>query len=231
MGQRRRGAVEAAGEVAAVIFDFDGLLMDTESTSLRSWQFEWRQWGLTLDVATFFAGHGGDITEQRYAELAAAVGPGFDGALSRQRRTEYRDKLHESLDIAPGLRDWLDEASGLGLRLAVASSSPVGWLVSHLSRARVLDCFDVIAGGDEVARHKPEPDVYQLALERLQVSPAHAVAVEDTPHGVTAAQAAGMRCIAIPNPFVSASKVGLAQLVIGSAAQITLTEALRRLCA
>jgi hypothetical protein len=55
------------------------------STSLRSWQFEWRQWGLTLDVATFFAGHGGDITEQRYAELAAAVGWLRRGCLDRSK--------------------------------------------------------------------------------------------------------------------------------------------------
>ena len=63
-----------ADAVRAVIFDFDGLLMDTESTSFLSWQYEWSQWGLTLQVADFFVNHGGDVTEDRYARLAAAVG-------------------------------------------------------------------------------------------------------------------------------------------------------------
>lgn len=70
-----------ADAVRAIVFDFDGLLMDTESTSFLSWQYEWSQWGLTLPVADFFVNHGGDVTEDRYAVLAAAVGPRFDLSL------------------------------------------------------------------------------------------------------------------------------------------------------
>lgn len=88
----------------AMIFDFDGLLMDTESTSLKSWQFEWEQWGVQLDAATFFANHGGDITEDRYAQLAGAVGDRFDRMMSHRRRVEFRDRLHESLDLTDGMR-------------------------------------------------------------------------------------------------------------------------------
>lgn len=213
----------------AIVFDFDGLLMDTESTSFLSWQYEWTQWGLTLEVASFFANHGGDVTDDRYATLAAAVGPRFDRAVSHRRRVAYRDKLHEQLDLADGLRGWLDEAAGLGLRLAVASSSPRQWLTTHLGRVGVLDTFDVLAAGDEVARHKPAPDVYQLALGRLSLSGAAAVAVEDTAHGVAAAHAAGMRCIAIPNPFVTPDRVSHADLVLSSASELSLTDALRQL--
>lgn len=213
----------------AIVFDFDGLLMDTESTSFLSWQYEWSQWGLTLEVASFFVNHGGDVTEDRYATLAAAVGPRFDRAVSHRRRIAYRDKLHAQLDLAEGLRGWLDEAAGLGLRLAVASSSPRQWLTTHLGRAGVLETFDVLAAGDEVARHKPAPDVYQLALGRLSLSGAAAVAVEDTAHGVAAAHAAGMRCIAIPNPFVTPDRVSHADLVLSSASELSLADALRQL--
>ncbi|HEY7261821.1 MAG TPA: HAD-IA family hydrolase [Trebonia sp.] len=213
----------------AIVFDFDGLLMDTESTSLLSWQYEWGQWGLTLEMAGFFVNHGGDVTEDRYATLAATVGPRFDRTVSHRRRVAYRDKLLERLDLADGLRGWLDEAAGLGLRLAVASSSPRQWLTTHLGRAGVLDTFEVLAAGDEVARHKPAPDVYQLALGRLSLSGAAAVAVEDTAHGVSAAHAAGMRCIAIPNPFVTPDRVSHADLVLSSASQLPLADALRQL--
>jgi HAD superfamily hydrolase (TIGR01509 family) len=215
--------------VQAIIFDFDGLLMDTESTSFLSWQHEWRQWGLTLEPADFFAPHGGDVTEERYAALAAAVGPGFDRAVSHRRRVAYREALHEDLDLADGLRGWLDEAASLQLRLAVASSSPRDWLTAHLGRAGVLDRFEVLAGGDEVRQAKPAPDVYQLALSRLSLSGAAALAVEDTAHGVTAAHAAGMRCIAIPNPFVPPEYVRHADLVLSSASQLRLTAVLTQL--
>lgn len=210
----------------AVIFDFDGLLMDTESTSLRSWQFEWQQWGLELDATTFFVNHGGDITEDRYAQLASAVGERFDRGLSHQRRTRYRDELHESLELAKGIRIWLQQAAESGRRLAVASSSPRDWLTRHLGRAEVLDQFEVLAGGDEVGRHKPAPDVYELALRRLGLPPTNAVAVEDTAHGVDAAHAAGLTCIAIPNPFVRPDAVEHAELVLRSAAEVSLERAL-----
>ena len=218
-----------ADAVQAIIFDFDGLLMDTESTSFLSWQYEWSQWGVTLEVADFFANHGGDVSEDRYARLAAAVGPRFNRALSHQRRVAYREELHEHLDLADGLRGWLDEAANLGLRLAVASSSPLEWLTTHLGRAGVLGTFEVLAGGDEVGRHKPAPDVYQLALGRLSLGGAAAVAVEDTAHGVAAAHAAGMRCIAIPNPFVEVERVRHAELVLSSAGHLRLADALSRL--
>lgn len=216
-------------KVSAVVFDFDGLLMDTESTSLLSWEFEWHQWGLTLNRSTFFVDHGGDVTEQRYARLAAEVGPRFDRDTSHRRRTAYRDRLHDDLDIAAGLREWFTEAGDIGLHMAVASSSPRRWLEQHLGRAGVLEQFEVIAAGDEVEWHKPAPDVYQLALKRLGMSADSAVAVEDTEHGVAAAQAAGLRCIAIPNPFVDTSRVNSADLVLTSAAELSLVAALRKL--
>ncbi len=227
-GKRSNEPVYAAeaDAVQAVIFDFDGLLMDTESTSFLSWQYEWSQWGLALQAVDFFVNHGGDVTEDRYAVLAAAAGPRFDRTLSHRRRVAYREKLHEELDLAEGLREWLEEAARIGLRLAVASSSPVDWLTTHLRRAGVLDTFEVLAGGDEVARHKPAPDVYQLALDRLTLNCTAAVAVEDTAHGVAAAQAAGMRCIAIPNPFVAVERVRHADLVLSSASQLRLADAL-----
>ena len=101
--------------VAAVIFDFDGLLMATESTMLASWQYEWRQHGLELDTATFWADHGGDVSQERYRLLAQAVGPSYDQARSHARRLAYRDRLHADLYLAPGLGSWLDKATAAGL--------------------------------------------------------------------------------------------------------------------
>ena len=212
--------------INALVFDFDGLLMDTETTLLESWRYEWRQHGLELDASRFFADHGGDVSEQRYAQLALAVGTGYDRAVSHARRTAYRDGLHRSLGPAPGIVAWLDEAAALGLRLAVASSSGTSWVTGHLARTGLLSRFDVVACGDEVAAHKPDPGVYRLALHRLGVAASAAVAFEDSPHGVAAAQAAGMRCVAIPNAYTPASRFAAADLVLPTAAGVSLAEVL-----
>src|SRR5262249_23553595 len=152
--------------------------------------------------------------EHRQAQLAAAVGGSFDGNLSHRRRVAYRNQLHASLDLLPGLRAWMLEARRAGIRLAVAGSSPIGWVTGHPDRVGAVRDFDVCACGNEVASHKPAPDVYLLALERLGITGAQAVAVEDTPHGVAAAKAAGMRCIAIPNPFATIARFADADLVL-----------------
>lgn len=214
-------------EAKAVIFDFDGLLMDTESTMVASWQQEWRWHGLELDLSDFWPGHGGDVTADRYDRLAAAVGPSYDREESDRRRLAHREELHDALELRAGLWDWLTAAQAAGVALAIASSSPRWWVVRHLTRVDALTAFDVIAAGDEVDAHKPDPSVYHLALSRLGVSAADAVAVEDTPHGVTAAQAAGLPCIAIPNPYIAAEWVGHADLVLGSAAEIGFHQVLR----
>jgi putative hydrolase of the HAD superfamily len=210
----------------AIVFDFDGLLMDTETTLLECWRYEWRQHGLELDPATFFADHGGDVTAERYRRLAAAVGPGFDQEASHTRRLAYRETLHAGLGLRDGIDAWLVQAASAGLRCAVASSSAEAWVTGMLARVDRLDAFAVLAFGNEVRSPKPAPDVYRLALERLGLEPARAVAVEDTPHGVAAAQAAGLACIAVPNPFADPARFAAADLVLGSAADLALRDAL-----
>ena len=183
-------------EVQAIVFDFDGLLMDTETTMVESWQAEWAHHGLDLDLDGFWPGHGGDISEDRYAILAAAVGTDFDRTASHARRVAHRERMHAELDFRPGIRAWIAAARELGLRVAIASSSPRKWVVGHLERVGAVDLFDQIVTGDEVETHKPDPAIYELALERLGVPGSSAIAVEDTAHGVAAAQAADMYAVA-----------------------------------
>lgn len=205
--------------ITALIFDFDGLLMDTESTSLASWQQEWREHRLELAADGFFVDHGGDVSQDRYDALAAAVGPGFDRAASHARRTAHRDELNAALGLAPGIGDWLDQASQLGLRLAVASSSPRSWVVRLLGQIGHLDRFETVVCGDEVERVKPDPGVYLLALDQLGIAPQDAIAFEDSAHGVAAAKAAGLRCVAVPNRHADPALFGAADILLTSAAE------------
>ncbi|HEV7707352.1 MAG TPA: HAD-IA family hydrolase [Asanoa sp.] len=215
---------------AAVVFDFDGLLMDTETTLVQAWQSEWAFHGLSLDLDdAFWPGHGGDVTQHRLDRLGALVGEGFDRVASHARFVAHRERLHRSLGLRPGIKTWLAEARAAGLTCAVASSSPLPWVREHLSRAGVFATFGAIATGDEVAAHKPNPAIYHLALDRLGLPPTSAVAIEDTPHGIAAARAAGMPTVAIPNPFVNPADCAAANLVLPTAAALPLREMLARL--
>ncbi|GAA3454666.1 HAD-IA family hydrolase [Dactylosporangium matsuzakiense] len=213
----------------ALIFDFDGLLMDTETTLLASWQWEWRRHGLELDPRGFFADHGGDANEARYLALAAAVGSAYDRTSSHTLRQAHRAVLNAALQPAPGITGWLDRAAALGLRLAVASSSHVEHVGAMLNRAGLLPRFEVLATGDEVPAPKPDPAVYRLALDRLGVAAAEAVAFEDTPHGAAAADAAGLRCVAVPNPHADPARFTTAALVLPGAAAMPLDAVLAAL--
>ncbi|MFB6391959.1 HAD family hydrolase [Polymorphospora lycopeni] len=208
--------------VKALIFDFDGLLMDTETTLLESWRWEWRRHGLEFDPVGFFADHGGDANEPRYAALAATVGSAYDRESSHALRMAYRAELNAALEPAPGIVGWLDRAAELGLRLAVASSSPVTHVGAMLDQAGLRGRFEVLATGEEVDAHKPDPAVYLLTLRRLGLAAGEAVAFEDTAHGVAAAHRAGLRCVAVPNPHADDARFTAADLLLTSAADLSL---------
>ncbi len=108
----------------------------------------------------------------------------------------------------------------------MASSSPHAWVHGLLAGVTRLDRFEVFAGGDEVPAPKPDPSVYRLALQRLNLPPDQAIAVEDAPHGIAAAQAAGLRCVAVPNPHIDPIRLAAAELVLTSATEMTLAHVL-----
>ncbi|MER7282055.1 HAD-IA family hydrolase [Dactylosporangium sp. NPDC000244] len=141
----------------------------------------------------------------------------------------HRAELNAVLEPTPGIVGWLDRAVQLGLRLAVASSSPITHVGAMLDQARLRARFEVLATGEEVAAHKPHPAVYLLALDRLGLPAKEAVAFEDTAHGVAAAHAAGLRCVAVPNPHAHDAHFKAADLLLPSATDLSLDAVLARL--
>ena len=123
---------------------------------------------------------------------------------------------------------WLDEADALGLPLAIASSSPREWVAEHLENLGLLARFAAIACfGDDLAG-KPAPDTYLAACAAIGVEPRDAIAIEDSPHGVTAAKAAGLWCIAVPHAITARLDLSHADLRLSSLADVTLREVLAR---
>jgi HAD superfamily hydrolase (TIGR01509 family) len=207
----------------ALVFDFDGLILDTETPQLRAWQ-------------EVFAERGGSLTAADWAHVIGSTDSGWDPAVELERqtgrsydRTELRaawkprkDELLELETIRPGVHELLKAAGLCSMRLGVASSSPRWWVRDHLERLGILGLFNALATGDEVERTKPDPAVYLLALERLAVPGKAAIALEDSPNGVRAAQAAGMRCIAVPNEVSRHLDLSAADAQLDSLCQLDL---------
>jgi HAD superfamily hydrolase (TIGR01509 family) len=215
--------------IRAVVFDFDGLILDTEEPVYRSW----------VEV---YEAHGEELPFERWVEIVGSTTIGFhpqhhlEERLGRalpkevlERRISRRTELVLAKQLLPGVVQRIDEAKALGLKLGVASSSTADWVRGHLARLGVLERFDCVSCRDDVANVKPAPDLYVAVLACLGVPPSEAVAIEDSPHGVTAAKRAGMRCVAIPNSITASLDLSHADLLLGSLADVTLPDLLRKL--
>ena len=116
----------------------------------------------------------------------------------------------------PGVLEHIQESRRLGLKLGVASSSSLAWVEGHLAERGLFSLFQSVATREDVARIKPDPALYLVALQRLGVAPDRAVAIEDSLNGLTAAKRAGMFCVAVPNPMTGDLPLESADLRLGA---------------
>jgi HAD superfamily hydrolase (TIGR01509 family) len=187
-----------AMDPAAIVFDLDGVLVDSE----RVWD-EVRQRVVADRGGSWPAGATtamqGMSTPEWAAYLGELIGGGDPGELARQVVEAMADRYREHVPLLPGAVEAVRALAGRW-PLAVASSSPPELIRVVLAAAGVADRFRVTVSSEEVARGKPAPDVYLAAAERLGVDPAACVAIEDSANGLRSAAAAGMTVVAVPNP-------------------------------
>ncbi len=211
--------------IRGLIFDFDGLILDTESPEYRSWQEVFHSYGCELALADWAAGIGrgsGDIPFDPYALLEAASGQTVERAAIRARRRQRYAALVAEETVLPGVEEYIDAAAQRGLLLGVASSSSRAWVDSHLTRLRLRSFMMALACADDVARAKPDPAVYRAALAQLELRPEEAIAFEDSPNGIAAAHAAGIFCVAVPNSLTSQLPLDRADMYVTSLAEVPL---------
>jgi HAD superfamily hydrolase (TIGR01509 family) len=187
--------------IEAVVFDFDGLIADTETPEYQSWAQVYAEHGseLPIDVWSVVIGTDGSGIFDPYADLAVRTGRRIDKAAVQTRRAELYAAALARLEVRPGVREYLDEAEHLGLRIGLASSSSRDWVTRHLGAFGLLHYFICLRTRDDVQTVKPDPALYRETLACLGVRPEAAVAFEDSVNGAQAALAAGMRCIIVPN--------------------------------
>jgi HAD superfamily hydrolase (TIGR01509 family) len=212
--------------IRAIVFDFDGLILDTELPEFQSWQEIYQTHGCTLSFAVWATCIGTVGAFDPYIYLEEQLGRAVDRAAVEAQQRQRCDALIAVQTVLPGVHDYLAEARRLGLHVGVASSSSRTWVHGHLTRLELSQHFLCIKCRDDVLHPKPDPALYQAALEALGVQPQEAIALEDSPHGITAAKRAGLFCVAVPNPLTSQLSLAHADLQIASLADMPLTRLL-----
>jgi HAD superfamily hydrolase (TIGR01509 family) len=213
--------------IRAVIFDFDGLILDTEVPEFQTWQEIYQAHGCELALEAWATGLGTSADAfDPCAHLAAQLGLSIDReAVQHRRRQRYRELL-KAQSVLPGVREYIAEAKRLGLHLGVASSSSREWVVGHLTELGLSAYFDCIKCRDDVPRVKPDPALYQAVVEAFALQPSQAIALEDSPNGIAAAKRAGLFCVAVPNPLTRQLSLAHADLLVSSLADIPLLQLL-----
>ena len=210
--------------IKAVIFDFDGLILDTESPVYQSWQEIYQFYNCSLPISEWLKCVGTADAFDPYDYLEAQLGQPIDRAELHKKRNALKSSLIDVESVMPGVEDRIAEAQTLGLKLGVASSSPRSWVVDNLSRLNLEHHFSTIKCCEDVERVKPDPALYVGALQALKVKANEAIVFEDSLNGVTAAKRAGIFCVAVPNAITRHSSFELADLRLSSLADMSLEE-------
>lgn len=212
---------------AAVVFDFDGTLADTE-------------WPIFERARAAAAGLGADLTPELWAahavgasqqepwwdDLAPLLGLSIDQAAFDEavEAVTHIPTAFDSAEITPGADPLVRALAATEARLAVASGSSRGWVEHHLARFGLTPLLPTVVGRDhpEVTAGKPAPDLYRVAVAAVGVDPAHVVAIEDTVRGIESARAAGVGAIvAVPSRLTAHQDLSTADLVVASLAELT----------
>jgi len=206
---------------AAVVFDFDGTILDTETPVFEAWrQVALRRGVEPIPLDLWCQGIG--LAEDAFDKAGwfrDRLGPDADMDEVHLERREVRDQLLAALDLRPGIEAWITACAEADIPVAIASSSPLEWVGRHLDDRSLRDCFQVVSCAGDGVPGKPDPAVYLSACRDLGVDPAAALAIEDSSHGVTGAKAAGLACIAVPGPMTAQMDFSHADWLAGSLAE------------
>jgi HAD superfamily hydrolase (TIGR01509 family) len=213
--------------IHGVIFDFDGLILETEEPTFKSWQEIYRSFGFPLLFATFASMVGttrGDFNP--YEDLQRLVGRAIEWDKVEPQRRSIENEFIEAQPILPGADTYLQDARRLGLKVGLASNSPQDWVTRHLTRIGLVGYFDFMSTSDKSQHLKPHPELYLSALRGLDMQADEAFALEDSPLGIRSAKGAGLFCVAVPNVLTRRLDLTQADFKLDSLTDMPLEELL-----
>lgn len=207
----------------AVVLDFDGLVLDTESTWFAVWQSIFETHGQVYAIEDFhkIVGAESGVDDPRRV-LEERTGQTLDWKVLDALVSADERRRNNSLVPLPGVLALIEAARQAGCGCAIASSSRHEWVDHHLHRLNLFNRFDAIVCRDDVRRAKPEPDLYLEALRRLNSTADQTLALEDSLNGTRAAKQAGIWCVAVPGPMTQTQDFSAADLVLPTLADVDL---------
>ncbi len=210
--------------VAAVIFDFDGIVFDSETPEYESHRRIYERCGVTLTVDEWCSviGTWSENHDEQWFTRLRAQSPN-----APERAAYFAERQQIFNQVAPadpmhGVRDLLALLRDARIPAAIASSAPARWVVGAVERLGMRPLFSAVVTGDQVTYRKPAPDVYLAAALQLGVDPRRSIAIEDSGPGIAAARAAGMKAVAIPHWLTARHDLSGADLVVTHAGQLSL---------
>ena len=211
----------------ALIFDFDGIILETEGPEYESWREIYADYGVDLPMSLWMRVIGSDFDSvgwNPYTYLEEQYGQPIDKDTIRAKRRPRHRELVAQQTVMPGVKRLIAEAHQQELALAVASSSSREWVEGHLQRLGLRERFQAVRTRDDVERIKPAPDLFLAAAEALGLAPEHTLVIEDSAHGVQAAKAAGANVVAVPHALTQTADFSAADRVVESLDVITLND-------
>lgn len=215
--------------IKGVIFDFDGLIVDTETTWYEAFKevfYESHHINIDLLGYSQCIGTGNDVLYNYFRELAGE-------SVNCKMLEEHAAIRYETMMKAPilreGVKDYLDEAKQNNLKIALASSSSKSWVHKYLTQLNIMEYFEVINTQDDVSNIKPDPELYLKTLKDLGLSREETIVFEDSLNGLSAAKQAGIRCVIVPNNVTKHLKFENFDERINSMGEISLSELLKRI--
>ncbi|MBY6038084.1 HAD family hydrolase [Fictibacillus nanhaiensis] len=209
--------------IKALVFDFDGTILDTETQHYNAFQELYKEHGTNLPLEVWGECIGTHSDFNPYEYLEKQIQKKLNHEELRSKKTEREIALILEQKPLPGIEDYLKAGKELGLKIGLASSSSRKWVLEHLERINLLPYFEVIKTADDVEKVKPDPALYLKAVEALGVKPEQAIAFEDSVNGSLAAKKAGLFCVAIPNSVTKHMTFGEVDHQMESVAELELS--------
>ncbi len=208
--------------IKGLIFDFDGLILDTETPEFEVWCDIYSRYGATLSIENWAVCLGSspdafDVVGHLQEQTRVLID---NEALRLEHKTRSLEKINQASPL-PGVFQLLTYARQNALSIGLASSSMRSWVEGHLDRINLDHFFDCVVCQDDVAEVKPAPDLYLLAMKQMRLNPDETVAFEDSPNGISAARQAGIFCVGVPNAVSRCLKIDHANFIVSSLAEFS----------
>jgi len=215
--------------IKGIVFDFDGLIIDTETPELKAWQELFESYDIEFPFQEYIQNIGMTYDDSSAIEiLEERLGQKLDHNAVFQDFKRRKVALIDEEPLCDGIMDYLETARKLGIKIGLASSAKLEWVGYHIKRKAIEPFFDVVYTVEDADAPKPDPALYTLTVNTFGLEPKEVIALEDSYNGIKAAKAAGLVAVAVPNPVTKVFDFSQADLILDSLADISLPDLMQK---